>query len=672
MKITTVFTLLILINYSVFSQNNAFGKISLEELSEECHPKDSLASATYLFKECKTSFVFNIQTLKFELYINVHERIKIYTPEGIQYATHRINYSTPKGDILDERVIDIKGYRYNLEEGNVVRNKFKSQNISKSKTNNYYADKTLIFQDIKPGDIIEYKYTIISPNCSIRDLDFQTQIPIKELSYKTETPEFFNYKKINIGPYTVKPVIDSLRMSISSVDKFRTWGNAKTTRYTEGKLYYTSKIETFSKQNIPAFSDQIPFVDNPNNYKSGLKYELISTHFPSSPVQNLQKTWGTVCKSIYESDEFGKELKISNYYKNDLKKIIKDKSTLTEKTSAILNFVKKQITWNDSKSVFTNKGVKKAYKMGTGNSAEINLILVSMLRKAGLTAYPVVISTRDHGIPVFPTIDGFNYVIAAVENESNTYDLLDATEYYSSVNTLPLRALNWEGRIITNKGESAPIIITPNTIAESTKNIHISIEKNLAISGTYQRKLTGLAALSYRSTNNKKTNDEHILDLENKLPIEIINIREVNKEDPSKPYSQVFQFASSETIFEKNDTLYIEPLLYHTLKENVFRDNQREIPINYGSPWKKNTNITIQIPTGYKIESIPNNFGVGLPDELGIFSFRIEENNNQIVISSIESINIASIPSNYYLDLKGYYDDIIEHQRKKIILTKIE
>ena len=49
-------------------------------------------------------------------------------------------------------------------------------------------------------------------------------------------------------------------------------------------------------------------------------------------------------------------------------------------------------------------------------------------------------STR-HGIPAYPTIDGFNCVIAAVEIDGQRY-LLDATEKMAAPNVLPNRVLN--------------------------------------------------------------------------------------------------------------------------------------------------------------------------------------------------------------------------------------
>ena len=75
-----------------------------------------------------------------------------------------------------------------------------------------------------------------------------------------------------------------------------------------------------------------------------------------------------------------------------------------------------------------------------------------MLRFAGLEANPVLVSSRGNGVPLFPTLNGFDYVISIVQFPDNSYILLDATEMYSLPNVLPVRALNWDGRIVRKYG----------------------------------------------------------------------------------------------------------------------------------------------------------------------------------------------------------------------------
>jgi hypothetical protein len=55
-----------------------------------------------------------------------------------------------------------------------------------------------------------------------------------------------------------------------------------------------------------------------------------------------------------------------------------------------------------------------------------------MLNKAGIKADPVLISTRENGVPVYPNRTVFNAVIAAAEIEGKQV-LLDATNKFSFV-----------------------------------------------------------------------------------------------------------------------------------------------------------------------------------------------------------------------------------------------
>lgn len=109
------------------------------------------------------------------------------------------------------------------------------------------------------------------------------------------------------------------------------------------------------------------------------------------------------------------------------------------------------MNWNEINSCFSKKGVEKAYKEQTGNVAEINFILLNMLKLAGVDANPVLVSTIENGVPVYPTRTGFNYLIACAEIDGKQI-LLDASKKYTSPNILPLNVLNWKGRLIKSDG----------------------------------------------------------------------------------------------------------------------------------------------------------------------------------------------------------------------------
>ena len=67
--------------FSSNAQDFRLGKVSIEELKEKVHPKDSSAAAAILFEKGVSNLVYN-QTSGFEIELVVKARIKIYKKEG--------------------------------------------------------------------------------------------------------------------------------------------------------------------------------------------------------------------------------------------------------------------------------------------------------------------------------------------------------------------------------------------------------------------------------------------------------------------------------------------------------------------------------------------------------------------------------------------------------------
>jgi hypothetical protein len=55
-----------------------------------------------------------------------------------------------------------------------------------------------------------------------------------------------------------------------------------------------------------------------------------------------------------------------------------------EKLDVIFKFVQQKMNWNNQFGYYVDKGIKKAYVEKTGNTAEINFILIRMLKLAEL------------------------------------------------------------------------------------------------------------------------------------------------------------------------------------------------------------------------------------------------------------------------------------------------
>ncbi len=520
---------------------------------------------------------------------------------------------------------------------------------------------------------MEWKYTISSPYImSINDVICQYDIPIKFLEVKIQIPERFDFKYLTSRYYPINVKQSTTQKDYQLVSKSRTSNGSfssikSSTNYS--KMSQTEKIFTISEKFIPALIEE-PYVNNMNNYRAIVDFE-ISAYKPKNGMHKYYNTtWKDVVKTIYQSSYFGVQLDKKNHFKKDLVSIITGIDSPTEKINVILNFVKSKMKWNELNRLYVSAdGIKKAYKEGVGNSSEINLTLVAMLREAGVAANPVLVSTRSHGIPLFPTKEGFNYVIAGVEVQ-NEVILLDATEKYSLPNVLPLRVLNWEGRLIRENGSSTTLDLYPKKYNAKKVIVSVQLDREGSISGIMKTNYNNLNALQYRDEYASISEDEliRIIETENN-DIEIDKFRITNKTDISKPLAQMVMFTDENQADIIGDKIYISPLLFLTIKENPFKLDKRIYPIDYGSAWKNNISIAIQIPENYSVESKPDNISLELPDNIGSYILTIKVDKNKILINSTTTINSALIGSNHYASLKEFYKKAINNQLEKIVLV---
>ncbi|MGV6844829.1 MAG: DUF3857 domain-containing protein [Lutibacter sp.] len=657
--------LLFLTSQIIISQNYKVGKISKDELAEKVYPLDSSANAAILYKNRKTYFKYD-QEKGFLIITKVQERIKIYNKDGYDWATKSISYYKPSLDA--ERVVVSNAKTYQLKNGKIEKFKLNKSDVFDVQQNKYWATKKFTMPNITDGCVVEWTYTITSPYRSINDVELQAEIPIKKIECKVEIPEYYVYNINQTGYLTIPLIKETKNSSIEIHSKSRTTGKVASTSFSNDKVEYKSAVSKIENSNVPALLNE-PFVNNIENYKSGLHYELSMVKWPNQPPKYYAKSWDDVAKTIAKNSHFGGELNKTGYFQEDLALL---KTKFTNKNSlmvAIFEFVKHKVKWNKSYGKYSYNGVRTAYKKGEGNVADINLILVAMLRAAGINANPVILSSRSHGVPIFPTLEGFNYVIAGVELDKG-YLLFDATSENSTPNVLPLRDLNWKGRIIRPDRSSSWINLKSQP-ADLFVVAQAFIDEDGAVNGFERRTYKNYNAYRFRNKYGKIKNEDISSKIEEKYNnIEISEYDVSNKKNNYKPVITKFKFDSDELINVVGNKMYFNPLLYLSETKNPFKLEKREYPIDFGTPTVEKQIISIKIPEGYKVESLPENYAVQLPNKYGLFKFSATVSNNAINIISLIQINTPIILNLYYSQVKEFFKQIIAKNKEQIVLTK--
>lgn len=669
-----LFTLILaLVANSLMAQDYKFGKVSKEELEEQFYAKDSSANAVILYKNRKTDFKY-MQGEGFQVITEVHERIKIYNSEGYDWATKEIDLYQSSSGSGREEVAGLKAVTYNLEGGKVLKSNLEKKEIFKDEKNKYWIEEKFTMPNLKEGCIVEWKYKINSPFRSIDDVQFQYAIPVKKMHIEIEVPEYFVFKKSSKGFYHVSPRVEKKSGNITINTKTRAGGSgytpSGTTSFSQTNIDYTITEDIYDINDVPALKEE-PYVNNIDNYRATMEYEFSELHWPNEPVKYYSNNWDDVTKTIYNDSDFSDQIYKSNHFEDDLTLVLASANTETEKITAIFELIKHKIKWNDYTGITTFNGTKKAYKEGVGNAADINLNLVSMLNFAGFNANPVIISTRSHGIPMFPTINGFNFVIAAVELESGLV-LLDATDTYSTPNNLPLRDLNWNGRLIRKDGSSESVNLIPTEPSAESVNMMVSFDEEGEATGMYRKSYYNLNAQNYRNKKGKLKDEDIIAKIEaQNSGIEIGDFKIQNKENCYKPLVEMYKFSSENMVDKIGNKIYLNPLLFNATTVNPFKLEKRDYPIDFGTPISEKNNIVFTIPEGYSVVSVPETLKIGLSNNFGIYTYTVIHKGNKIMVQSNLKINTAIFPVQNYNEIKQFYNLIVNKNLEKVILEKV-
>ncbi|WP_416444432.1 DUF3857 domain-containing protein [Leeuwenhoekiella sp. A16] len=666
MKLILLIAVILFYNWGQ-AQNYNYGKVSKEELRLATYPDDSTASAVILHRGRETYFEYDSSD-GWIIVSEVQERIKILNKEGLDYATQKISFYNDGS--AEEEVRKIEALTFNLEDERIVKTDLDEEGIFEEENNEHWTTISLALPNVKVGSVIEYKYKLISPFFKIDDLIFQEKIPVDNVTFKVRIPPFFTFNRLRKGYFEIEPK-DHLKkrsMSVSWAQEGAYGGS--TMRTNSGVMNFSELISDFEMQHIPALHEE-PYVNNIENYQFKIVYELQSVKNASGKEKKYASTWEDVAKSIFESENFGEQLVKPRFLKNDYDRINNQSVKLTERLQIAFDFIKEHMTWNGDKRKYVEEDLSKAYDKGSGNSAEINLMLTALLREVGLDANPVLISTRDNGFPMFPTREGYNYVIASVRLNGELI-LLDATEKFSVPNLLPARVYNWKGRLINKNGASEEVELYSDVPAHKNTLISAEIDQNGAIIGKSSTRFMALDALNYRRENANKEPETLATQKadENNLA-EVYDLSIENIDELDSPVIETYNFEIGHGADIIGDKLYFTPLLYTALNASPFTLEERQYPVDFVHPFSLSKIVNLKYPDNYKVESIPEPLNVALPNGLGTFLYNITNQNGYVNVIARFVINKVLIEPADYASLKEFYNQRVKKEQEKIVLTKV-
>ncbi|WP_116786934.1 transglutaminase domain-containing protein [Flavobacterium psychrotrophum] len=641
-----------------FAQLTAIAKapaVTVADLKEAAHPADT--SAVAAVQHQYGNIWFDIIDNKWVMNTEVFTRIKIYKKEGYNWANWKKEYYA-KDNLVKLTITD--GATYNLVGTNIEKTFLKTDGIFEDAPAENWKRTSVKMPNVKEGSIIEFKYTLRSRRLTPDDFYFQHAIPVNHVRLDVAAPTYFYFNVFTLGYVDVKHNEPFSRLNTEIVNKIERVNEVR------------ENISTYYADNLKAISGDEPYVNNIENYTGLIRHELAAFAQPFSPAENYAVNWETVAKTVYDNDNFGRELRYDSYFKADLAVVLAGAKTNGEKMNSIFSYVKSRMNWNGYNRLLCKDGVKKAYENKAGNAAEINLMLTAMLREAGLEANPVLVSTRDNGVAVYPSVDAYNYVICAVK-EGDKNILLDATSKFSVPNLLPVRAINWDGRMIKKNGNNEEINLMPDLYSKEVINVMADVSKEGKVTGKLRHQHIDYNAYTFRERYVDLTPESYLDKLEEKYKgLEVTDYKVTNEKDLTKPVSEDYSFTHNGLVDVIGDMIYINPMLFFAQHTNPFKQDKRAFPIDFVFAQQEKYLMNIKVPDGYSIASLPVQLKLAMEDGLGSFQYTVQPSpaGNVVQLSATFQLNSPVISASYYTTLKDFFQKMIEKQNEKIVLKK--
>lgn len=666
MKQAFLFVILIT-TFFVSAQEFKVGKIDASWFEKALSEEQQEAPAIFLEKYRSTNFEYRDNLDGWTLFTTVHNVIKIINTEGLDYGTKKIRLVHRGRE--EEKLDRIEAYSYSLQNGKVDRRKMDKSTIIENKLTKQLDETILIIPNVKVGDIVEYSYRLESTYWHIDDLIVQEDIPVQHMYAKIAIPQFFDYKVYITGSIEVdaKQTVESRTENFSTEEKNPFGGRTQFTNLSNIK--FEENVKEFEFENIPRIKEE-PLVNNINNFRSAVVWELAAIEMSKGNRVNRAETWDQVSSYFYEQLEIGDDLNSLNILK-DIAEQIKSRSNSKEVLiDRAYAHIKNSLNWDGEEFSYKKPNLKRAYNDGVGSAYEINMLLVALLQEIGIESAPVMASTKKNGVPLFPTVGGFNYVLAGVQN-NNEWIVLDATEKNAVQGLLPERVMNWEGRLVSPDVNSKGISLFADSFSVTKAMIIATINTTGEVTGKARRLYSNNAGLRFVNTYKKTAQSTREKLLQKEFDMENISDVTFKIQSLEKPVSVSFSFIKEDEVEMISDKMYVAPQLFLSRKSNPFNQSKREYPIDLSYPKSVENVLTLNIPVDYTIESIPDALEISLPVNLGTYRFACKKTTaSSVQIMSSLSINTTLISPDNYDALKDFYAQIVAKEKEMIVLNK--
>ncbi len=656
MKQLLLFILTILLHISVIAQKEitSYGKLNKADMEmTECE-FDKGAVACKLLET--GNMFYDRGTAGITLFKTVYEkriRIKILKDKGLSFANIEVPFYSHNNF---EKLSKIDACTYNLDaSGKVKVTDVDKSSVYIKKINRQVSRLVIAFPEVKVGSVIEYRYRLERETYNhIKDWYFQDVIPTVYSEYEINVPNFF--------VFSVQPTItDKMDEKQKEFDDVITVGN--------NAIQVKSTRIKYSMNNLVGIREE-PHMAAARDYLQRIEFQLSRLDFGNGNVENLRTNWSDLSNGLLKDADFGGQL---TKQLTELDPLVKEAMKLddaNEKIKLIYNTIRNGMRCYDSEAIYADAGISDAWKKKEGNAADINLLLINILRKCGIHANPILLSTRDNGLinANFPFLNQFNTMMAYVQS-GNGFLVMDASEKMADYRLTPVSIVNTRGFIIEENGGRIFDVI------DNTHHYDITV----AIKGTIDEKsvMTGegqVICSDYARRERVKAYLDNTAAFTQEYftkPYPAVSVTDVsckNSDNDTLPFIQKVNFSSS--LNSSGEYSYFTTNLFSGITKNPFIEDSRITDIDFGFKQHYTIYGNFIIPEGYAFDALPQSITMSMPGKGAQFTRIMDARDNMMNMKINVDFNLPFYLSSDYGDFHEFYKKLVSSLNEQVVIKK--
>ncbi len=620
----------------------SFQPVAPDELKMTSEPKAPGARAIILFREVDRDDRGNTA------HEDVYYRVKIFTEEGRKYGDIEIPFFKESGKIVNVHARTIR------PDGSIVEFTGKpfDQSIVKARGLKYMA-KTFTMPDVQVGSILEYYYTEDLAENLIFD------------SHWILSHELFTKK----ATFTLKPYPRF----------YLRWNWHMLPSGTPQPSQGPNGVITLDANNIPAFQTE-DYMPPENEMKSRVDFIYSQDSFESDPDKYWKK-FGTKFNGYLEgyvgkrkalegvvsqiiSPNDSPEIKLQKIYTRVQQ--IKNTSYALEKTE--------QEQKRDKEKLLSN--ADEVWKKQYGEKWEINWLFLALVRAAGFEASGMWVPDRRNYFFFPQTMESRRLDENVVVIKLNGKDLFfDPGAEFMPYGMLPWVETGVTGLMLNKDGGAwvqTPLPGPQESIIQRKADLKLDSETG-ELEGRLVVTYTGLEASERRVEQRFADDAGHKKFLEDEVkesvPIgcEVDLTSQPDWKSSMLPLVAVYTLKVPGWISAAGRRALLPVGLFSAPEKRLFDHADRVHPIYFEYPFERSDDITIDLPLGWQISSVPE------PQKLDVtaITYNLQAKNDKGVLrmTRVLNVDIMILPRDKYENLRKIFQVVRTGDEQQVSLV---